>query len=222
MCCNKVNSKVVYIYTYSSGKVVTSYFHRMVIICFRNEGSHKPAIYKIWIIYLTVCVWRGLCLNADNSIPNINCANAAFYRTIICDGLWCTVTPVTACHQRSGTFFTETCQKLALWAVGHWRMSFTVNINHGAWWISPFSSNLVTNSYRPQWCHGQSAGSCSRMVSVSAADCTAVGLKGSPKPYGRVDRSCWWMNHNNNNLQSVQSVCGVSVLWCHISAAFGF
>lgn len=68
----------------------------------------------------------------NDSIARMNCAVATFHPTITKCELWCTVTLVAACHCRSGVKFTEMCQKLALWAVGHWRLSFTVNINHRA------------------------------------------------------------------------------------------
>lgn len=59
------------------------------------------------------------------------------------------------CYHESCIKFTEMCQELAQWAVVHWWLSFTVNINHGAGECL-FSAYLVTNAYRPLWCQHKS------------------------------------------------------------------
>lgn len=81
------------------------------------------------------------------------------------------------------------------------------------WWISPFSSDLVTNSYRPLWCQRQSVGSCYR-----EHDCWWIHSPGSEeawKPYDTVgSRSCWWIKHHSHNLQGPLTEWWVLIVHC--------
>lgn len=99
------------------------------------------------------------------------CAVTTFYTTIIWRELWCTVKAVTACHQQIWHRIHRDVSEISI--VSSWPLTVVFHCEYQprCWWISPFSSNLVTNSYRPLWCQRQSVNSCSH-VSVSAVEHT--------------------------------------------------
>lgn len=107
-------------------------------------------------IQANTCV--GNCLYADDSAACFKCAPTTFYIAI--NTMW------TMIHSN-----TSHCLSPPIWHIIHrdlseisivssWALTdvFHCEYQPRCHWISPFSSILVTNSYRALWCQSQSVG----------------------------------------------------------------
>lgn len=115
-------------------------------------------------IQANTCV--GSCLYADDSAACFKCAPTTFYITM--NTMW------TMIHSN-----TSHCLSPPIWYIIHrdlseisivssWALTdvFHCEYQPRCHWISPFSSILVTNSYRALWCQSQSVA----LIWVSVAE----------------------------------------------------
>lgn len=129
--------------------------------------------------------WTYICLgrrsHADGSVANPLCSISRLpysqLSVVHCDA------------RRTGCSVSPTIWRLIhsdvseISIVSSWALTdvFHCEYQPRRWWISPFSFNLVTDSYRAPWCHSSSPSSCSprEHKSAPAAEYRAAGVKWS-------------------------------------------
>lgn len=158
-------------------------WHYMVFLELWRYGSGVKWVtnlqYKLYVckfhypcgeVSVFTCWWlHRKCVNCAFLPPSIRHSSVVNYDA---------VTPVTCMSPKIWHIIHRDVSEISI--VSSWALTdvFHCEYQPRRWWISPFSSNLVTNSHRLPWCQSQSVSSRCHM-SLSAAEYTAAGLKGS-------------------------------------------
>lgn len=135
---------------YTTRTSLTDAFHRMT----KKTVIIRTALNSTFNYRISVCEL----LQTDDSIASINSAITTLRATITQRELWCGF----AGHCMSPQILHKIHRDVSeISIVSSWALTVVFHCEYQPrrWWISPFSSDLVTNSYRPLWCQSQSVGS---------------------------------------------------------------